>query len=517
VTTPADALLPAYDYVIVGGGSAGCVVARRLIDNTDATVLVIEAGPSDAGIAEIADPARWVSLMGGPYDWGYAYAPGPHLGGRVVPIPRGKVLGGSSSINAMLWYRGHPSDYDGWGDGWDFSSVLPYFKRAEDWEGGASEWRGAGGPLHIGRSKDPHPVAAALLQASDSLGVPVIDDPNGANNEGAALSNFNIGRDGKRWSTARGYLAPVSENPRLTVVTGSPVLRIGLAGTRAVSVTHLTNGRSRETRANVEVILAAGAIDTPRLMMLSGLGPAETLRSLGLPVVADLPGVGMNLQDHPLLMGVNFAATDPLGPVRDNGGGTMVNWKSDPGIAAPDLHAFIVQGPHAGAEVRAAWPLPEHVFAISPGLMGSKSRGFMQLTGPNPDDPVILQPNFLAEPDDLAALTTAVDFVIELAATPAYARLTTGPAAPSRRLGKKEREDFVRLSCSTFFHCCGTCAMDTGGTDANAVVDPMLRVRGVEGLRIVDASVIPTIPTCNTLAPVVMIAERAAEFIAEAA
>jgi choline dehydrogenase len=502
-----------YDFVIVGGGSGGSVVARRLAERSDATILLIEAGPPDIGIAAIDDAARWTSLLRGAYDWGYAYAPTPHVNGRTIGIPRGRVLGGSSSINAMIWYRGHPSDYDGWeaagATGWNFAALLPYFKRAEDWEGGASIWRGAGGPLRIERPRDPHPIALAMLDAAATLGIPIIDDMNGASNEGATLANFNT-CDGARWSVARGYLRPVMRRSNLTVLTNSLTIKLGFEGNRCASVTHLVEGVPRVTRASQEIILCAGAIDSPRLLMMSGIGDSSELKRLGLPIVSDLTGVGQNLQDHPLLMGVNFAAKAPLGRLRDNGGGSIINWKSKPDLPGPDLHAFVVQGAHAGPEIASDYQLPADCIAISPGLMRSKSRGYMRLESAAPGSWIEIQPNFLSEPSDLEALTDGLEFCMDLAATPAYASLIARPVAPDRRLSKRERETFVRQACDTFFHTCGTCAM---GSSEQSVVDPSLRVRGVDGLRIADASIIPIIPSCNTNAPVVMIAERAADFI----
>jgi choline dehydrogenase len=512
ITIPSRRLKPAYDYIIVGAGSGGAAATRRLVD-AGADVLLIEAGPPGIGIAEIDDPANWMSLGRGVYDWGYDYALTPHVNGRTIGIPRGKVLGGSSAINAMMWYRGHPSDYDAWeaagAQGWAFRNVLPYFKRCEDWEGGASEWRGAGGPLRITRSRALHPSAKALIDGAAELGIPVIDDPNGPSNEGAVLSNFNI-RDGKRFSSAQGYLWPVLDKENLTVLPRSLATRLGFEGNRCVSVRHIVDGVEVETCANAEIVLALGAIDTPRLLMLSGIGDPAELRRLGVAVKAALPGVGQNLQDHPLVRAVNFRAKRPLGAVSDNGGGSMVNWKTRAGLAQPNVHAFPVQGRSATAEIANQYDLSGDIFAIGTGLMRSRSRGYLRLLGAEPGSSIEIQPNFLSEPEDVGDLVEAVDWVTQLVTTKAYADWFGGYAAPERRLNRADTVQFIRTACSTFFHTCGTAKI---GNDDMSVVDERLRVRGIERLRIADASVMPVIPSCNTHAPVTMIGERAADFI----
>lgn len=512
MTIPQRPLKASYNYIVVGAGSGGAAVTRRLVD-AGADVLLIEAGPPGIGVAEIDDPARWLSLGRGIYDWGYDYAPTPEIDGRVIGIPRGKVLGGSSAINAMMWYRGHHADYDAWeaagAKGWAFKDVLPYFRRCEDWQGGANEWRGAGGPLRIERAPVLHPLAQALIDASAEVGIPVIDDPNGPGNEGAAASNFNI-RDNARFSSARGYLWPVLDKPNLTILTGSLAVSLGFDGPRCVSVRHVVDGVVVETRANAEIVLALGAVDTPRLLMLSGIGDPRELRRLGIAVTAALPGVGQNLQDHPLVCALNFRAKRPLGAVTGNGGGSMLNWKTDASLPQANVHAFPVQGCSATAELAAVYDLSGDVFAIGTGLMRSRSRGYLRLLGSGPDAPMDIQPNFLSEPEDVNDLIEAVDTVMELVSGKAYADWFGGYLAPAGRFSRKQTIAFIRTACSTFFHTCGTAKM---GNDAMAVVDETLRVRGIDGLRIADASVIPVIPTCNTHAPVTMIGERAADFI----
>ena len=491
-------------------------MTRRLVD-AGADVLLIEAGPAGIGVADIDNPAQWMALGRSAYDWGYDYRPSPAVNGRIIGIPRGKVLGGSSAINAMMWYRGHPADYDAWAaagaTGWAFVDVLPYFKRCEDWQGGASQWRGAGGPLRIERSPQLHPIARALIQAAGEFGVPVIEDPNGPHNEGAAPSNFNIA-SGVRWSSAQGYLWPVLEKDNLTILTQSLAVRLGFEGRRCVSVTHLVDGAAVETRANTEIILALGAIDTPRLLLMSGIGNPDDLDRLGVAVKVALPGVGQNLQDHPLVRAVNFRARKPLGSTRDNGGGSMVNWKTRAGLPQANAHAFPVQGRSATREIAERYDLGGDVFAIGAGLMRSRSRGYLRLLGAEPGSPIEIQPNFLSEPEDLDDLVDAVNAVMDWAASPAFAEWFGGYLAPEKRPDRRGNVDFIRTACSTFFHACGTAKI---GDDEASVVDERLNVRGVDGLRIADASVIPVIPSCNTHAPVTMIGERAADFILRSA
>jgi choline dehydrogenase len=513
---PMRPLKSGYDYVVVGSGSGGSAVTRRLVD-AGAQVLLIEAGPAGIGVEEIDDPAQWVPLGRSSYDWGYDYEPTLHVNGRAIGIPRGKALGGSSAINAMMWYRGHPSDYDSWeaagARGWSFADCLPYFRRCEDWQDGASEQRGAGGPLRIERPADIHPVAQALIDGAAALGIPEIDDPNGPSNEGAARANFNTS-GGKRWSSERGYLRPILDRPNLTVITDSLAIGLALENGRCAGVRHLVEGELRETWASERVILALGAIDTPRLLMLSGIGDPAELARLGIPVAHALTGIGQNLQDHPLAQACVFRARQPLGPISGNGGGSMVNWKSRPDVPQADLHAFPVQGNSAEPAIRARYDTSGHVFSFGAGLMRSKSVGHMRLLEARPGGALEIQPNFLAESADLEAMVTAVETVIEMAAAPANAHLFAGFAAPDRRLTRRETVDFIRDACSTFFHTCGTCRM---GEDDEAVVDSKLAVRGLEGLSVADASAIPIIPTCNTHAPTTMIGERAADFILEPA
>ncbi len=454
-----------YDYVIVGAGSAGCTVARRLVDGTDATVLLLEAGGSDEGVQSISNPPQWVENIGSRYDWAYHYEPSPHVAGRSIPLPLGKVLGGSGSINAMVWTRGHRADYDAWAEagnaGWDFHSILPLFKKSEDWEDGASEFRGAGGPIRVERARNLHPVAAALIDAGRSYGMPYLDDVNVPAPEGVGPDNLNV-RDGARCSPSRAYLRPVIGHQSLMVLTEALAVKLTLSGTRCTGLDFLLDGQVHSVRASREVILCAGAIHTPRLLLLSGIGPQADLHQLGLDTVIDLPGVGRNLQDHILLTGLCFEAKRPLPLPNNNLGGSTFFWKSRSALSRPDLMVLSAHVPLVSDEIRARYP---------------------------------------------------IELGLDIASQPAYRDLIKRWVAPTRRMSQEETVAFLRRACSTYFHPVGTCAMGSG---SEAVVDAELLVRGVQGLRIADASVMPTIPSANTQAPAVMIGEFASRLLAGA-
>jgi choline dehydrogenase len=501
-----------YDYVIVGAGSAGCVVARRLVDGTDATVLLLEAGEPGEG-SSLSNPPQWVENLGSRYDWAYRYEPSPHVAGRSLPLPLGKVLGGSGSINGMVWARGHRADYDGWAEagnpGWDFHSVLPLFKKSEDWEDGASAFRGVGGPIRVERARDLHPLAAAFLDAGRSNGMSYLDDLNIPEPEGVGPMNLNI-RKGRRCSPVGAYLRPVMGHKNLTVLTEALTLKLTLTGTRCTGVEFLRDGELCAVGVSREVILCAGAIHTPRLLLLSGVGPRADLEPLGIDTVIDLPGVGRNLQDHLWIMGLCFESKHPLPTPNHNLAGSAGFWRSRPALDRPDLMVMPGQVPLVSDEIAAGYPIPPNAFVILPCLVRPRSRGYLRLRTADADGPLEIQPSFLAEQADVEALAAGVELGLDLASQPPFRDLVKRWVVPPRRMSREATVGFVRRSCSSYLHPVGTCAMGSGRA---AVVDVELRVHGIEGLRIADASIMPTIPSANTNAPSIMIGEFASRLL----
>jgi len=503
-----------FDYIVIGSGSGGSAVARRLHD-AGADVAVVEAGKSSFGVAEIEDPKAWFGLQSGAWDWGHHYAPTDRILGRDIANPRGKALGGSTATNAMMWYRGVPADYARWdavAPGWGWQDCMPAFKASECWENGESDLRGGSGPLEITRPAPDHPLTQAMLTGGAAMGLAQVDDPNGPEPEGVGLANFNIDRAGRRHTSAAAYLAPIMTSERLTVLTETLAHYLTFDGDRASGVA--VSGPQGEAllTASSGVVLCAGALETPRLLKLSGIGPEAELMRLDIPVKQKADAIGQNLQDHPLLRALNFRASAPLGDLVGNGGGTLTIWKSDDTLAQSDLLAFPIQGRSAVPALWDHYDLEgDDVFAIGLGVMRSHSKGWMRLTSATPTAPLDIQPNLLGDRRDLAALVKGVEFLMDMVASNGFGPLFKDYIAPLR---SDDIETFVRRACSTFFHCCGTAQM---GADDATPVSPQLQVKGVRGLWVADASVIPEIPACHTHAPVTMIGERAATFILETA
>jgi choline dehydrogenase len=503
-----------YDFIVVGAGAAGSVLAAEL-SASGAQVLVIESGGPDEA-PTIANPSIWFYNVGGPLDFHLPVTPSPRLNNRAFNMALGHVLGGGSSINAMVWTRGMQRDYDGWAEngakGWAFADVLPVFKSQEDWEGGANAWRGAGGPIHIRRPKDPHPTAPAFLEAAREMGMPILDDVNGPMVPGAGYINMNIAPDGTRVSAARAFLHPALSRPNLTLLLNTAVIKLNFKGTRCVGVKLMTDSAVKDIAADKEVILAAGSINSPKLLMLSGVGEAKTLRTLGIDVVENLPGVGGNLQDHVLVSGVVFKYKGKM-PDRpaDSNAVEAEAYLSSGASSDTDINLVLEQLPIATPEAAARFgALPEDAFTIAPALVQPTSRGSVRLASNNFEDAAVIDGNYLGTDRDFEAIVRAIAAARELGNQRAFDSVREIEVMPGPKATTEEIRELARLGSASFGHAVGTCKM---GVDNLAVVDPQLRVHGLDGVRVADASVMPRIITGPTNAPAHMIAGRAARLI----
>jgi choline dehydrogenase-like flavoprotein len=525
-----------FDYIIVGAGSAGCVLANRLTESGRHRVLLLEAGGHDRHIW-IHIPLGYGKLFdNAKVNWLYKTEPEPELNNRQIIQPRGKVLGGSSSINGLLYVRGQHEDYDHWrqlgNTGWGFADVLPYFRRAENQGRGADEFHGVGGPLAVSDVCEPHPLCEAFIEAAQSAGIPRNDDFNGATQEGAGYFQL-TSKNGRRWSTAVGYLRPARCRPNLAIVSNALASRIVFSGRRAVGVSYLQQGVTRTAYADAEVIVAGGAFNSPQLLQLSGLGPAKVLRDLGIEVIADMPGVGADLQDH-LQIRMQYRCTEPI-TMND----VINHWRHRYGaglryimsrkglltigagyagaflltrreLATPDvqIHFLIFSAEAAGAVL--------HAF---PGFMASvcqlrpESRGFVRIKSHDPNVPPAIQPRYLSARGDRDTVVAGMKAMRRIMSEPQMRRYIAEERAPGAHcVSDGDLLAFARDTGTTVYHPTSTCRM---GPDPPAVVDERLRVRGFERLRVIDASIMPTVVSGNTNAAAVMIGEKGADMVLE--
>lgn len=524
-----------FDYIVVGGGSAGCVLAARLSERKDRAVLLLESGGSDRNLL-VDMPLAFTSLRNTPVDWGYDTGPEPFAAGRVIAAPRGRVLGGSSSVNGMMYSRGHPRDYDQWrqmgAEGWSYEDVLPYFRKSERSWRGESQSHGGDGPLSVVPYTSDEPVSAAIRDTAGALGYRVLDDFEAGDPEGFALPDRTVHR-GRRASAAQAFLRPASGRSNLKVITGAQVTRVLIENGRAIGVAYLNEGEITEAHAG-EIVLCGGAFATPQLLMLSGIGPADHLCEHGIAPLLDAPGVGSGLQEHPLVP-IAFAMKTPLRFTREMRADRLalsgLNWlltgrgfpstvplsciayyRSRPDLERPDMENIFMAANMAAQVWFPGWrkPQPDLLTSLNVVLRPG-SRGFVKLRSANPLAKPWIQYNFLQDPEDLRLLRQALRWTRDFVRQGELAKHVGDEAFPGAALDNDAGLDaYIRQTVSTGQHPASTCKMGEG---PEAVVDAQLRVRGVDGLRIADASVMPTLIGGHTNAPCIMIGEKAADMI----
>ena len=526
--------MPEADFVIVGSGSAGSAMAYRLSEDGRHSVIVIEYGGTDAGPLIQMPSALSIPMNMPLYDWGFSTEPEPHLGGRVLVTPRGKVIGGSSSINGMVYVRGHARDFDHWAEqgaaGWGYADVLPYFKRMEHSHGGEEGWRGTDGPLHVRRGDRSNPLYAAFIEAGRQAGFELTEDYNGSKQEGFGAMEQTI-HMGRRWSAANAYLRPALKRPNVNLVKGF-ARRVVIENQRATGVEIEAHGQIQVVKAKREVIVAASSINSPKILMLSGIGPAAHLRENGIAVVADRPGVGQNLQDHLEL----YIQQESLKPVTLNAvlnpfskaliGARWLFFKSGlgatnhfeaaafvrskAGVDYPDIQYHFIP---AAVRYDGRSAAKSHGFQAHVGPMRSKSRGSVTLRSPEPWDKPVIRFNYMSHPDDWADFRHCIRLTREIFGQAAFDTYRGEEISPGRHVQTDEQLDgFIRHHVESAFHPCGTCRMGRAD-DAGSVVDPECRVIGVEGLRVADSSIFPRVTNGNLNAPSIMTGEKAADHI----
>ena len=503
-------LKPQYDFIVCGSGSSGSVVAGRLAENADVSVLLIEAGGDD-DVPTVKNAGQWVTNIGSERYWQFQAEPNPHLNGRAIPLGMGKVLGGGSSIDAMVWARGHKSDWDFFasetGDpAWGYESVLDIYRRIEDWQGAPDpRYRGTGGPVFVQPLQDPNPAAPALFERIRSLGIQIFENQNGRIMEadgGASVPDMRI-RDGKRQSVFRSYVFPYMDRPNLTVLPHALVTRLTFEDKRTTGVQISYEGGVRRIRAGREVILSLGAIHTPKVLMQSGIGDEAELNHFGIPVIQHLPGVGLGFQDHPGVC-CHWECSDslPSRPAPE----AVIFWKSETGLGSPDLQILPAV---LSAGDAAKLGLPAGGWALLGIVVQPKSRGRIRLTSSDPAHPVQIEANYLSDPDDREAVFACVELCREIGNSGALRPFVKREIMPGN-LDRPELENYIRDTAFSFWHQTSTAKM---GRHAMCVVDGYLKVYGVDNLRIADGSIMPRVTTGNTMAPCVIIGERAGEML----